>query len=412
MKVILAHKFLHMMGGTEVYFQNLADILHEHGHETIPFAVKDNRNPHSKYEQYFPASLDFRDKSVSYKLRHFGRIVSRTLYSFESRKNIGELIRDLNPDIAHLQCIENHISPSIIDELHNQQIPMVQSVNTYKHVCAAYKLYRPESNQICYQCQGGRHYRGLVNRCIKNSLSGSALGMLEMYLHQSLLKIYHKVDRFIVPNQFLADKMKEGGYPEDKIIQIRNPFQVESIEPQYKLGKYFLYFGRIEPEKGVFDLVRAMKRLKDQRLVVVGSGSDRDKCSGWARQNRLDNVEFVGPKWGAELKPYLQECLAVVVPSLWHEPSPYVIYQAMAEGKPVIGNRVGGIPDLITEETGRLATPGDIDDLATQMASVCETPEKALSMGKAGRAWAEAMLSPQYYYQRLMEVYSPLLDAG
>ena len=77
MKVILAHKFLHMMGGTEVYFQNLADILHEHGHETIPFAVKDNRNPHSKYEQYFPASLDFRDKSVSYKLRHFGRIVSR-----------------------------------------------------------------------------------------------------------------------------------------------------------------------------------------------------------------------------------------------------------------------------------------------------------------------------------------------
>lgn len=411
MKVILAHKFLHMMGGTEVYFENLAKILHQHGSKTIPFAVQDSRNPENEYEQYFPESLDFREQSATYKIQNFARIIGRTLYSFESRRKIASLIDDHNPDIAHLQCIENHISPSIIDELHHRNIPMVQSVNTYKHVCAAYRLYRTDIHEVCDKCMGGNHYHALLNRCVKGSLSGSALGMLEMYLHQSLMKIYHKIDRFIVPNRFMANKMLEGGYAEEKIITIRNPFDVSAITPTFSDGKFFLYFGRVEPEKGVLDLVKTMKNLPSHRLVIVGEGSDFDNCVNWSKQNKLSNIEFVGPKWGEALIPYLQDCIAVVVPSLWHEPSPYVIYQALAQGKPVVGSRVGGIPELINEETGRLFNAGDIEDLAVQLRSICETPGAAITMGKAARAWAEKELSPQYYYQRLMDVYTPLLNA-
>lgn len=411
MKVILAHKFLHMMGGTEVYFQNLAKILNDHGSETIPYAVQDKRNPENDFEQYFPRSLDFRDQSTAYKIYNFDRIIGRTFYSFESKRKIAALIDDHNPDIAHLQCIENHISPSIIDELHSRKIPIVQSVNTYKHVCAAYRLYRTDVNEICEKCIGGNHYHALLNRCVKGSLAGSALGMLEMYLHQSWMKIYHKVDKFIVPNAFMANKMIEGGYPEEKIVKMRNPFEVSGITPTFKEGNYFLYFGRIEPEKGVFNLVKAMKQLSKHRLVVVGEGSDLNKCMDWSKQHKLKNIEFTGPKWGEELAPYLQNCSAVVVPSLWHEPSPYVIYQALAQGKPVIGSRVGGIPDLITEETGRLFNPEDIDDLAAQLQCVGESKSDAVSMGKAARAWAEQELSPSTYYERLMNVYTPLLNA-
>lgn len=411
MKVILAHKFLHMMGGTEVYFENLSKILREHGDATIPFAVQDSRNPENEFEQYFPKSLDFRDQSSAYKIFNFGRIVGRTLYSFESRRKIASLIDDHNPDIAHLQCIENHISPSIIDELRLRNIPIVQSVNTYKHVCAAYRLYRTDIHQTCDKCLGGNHYHALLNRCVKSSFTGSALGMLEMYLHQSMMKIYHKVDRFIVPNSFMANKMIEGGYPEEKIVKMRNPFDVSDITPTYNDGEYFLYFGRIEPEKGVLNLIKAMKNLPEQRLKIVGEGSDLDNCVNWSKQNNLDNIEFVGPKWGEELTPYLQNCIAVVVPSLWHEPSPYVIYQALAQGKPVVGSRVGGIPDLINSETGRLFNPNDTDDLTTQLQSICDMPGTAATMGRAARAWAEKELSPQHYYERLMEVYKPLLNA-
>jgi len=411
MKVILAHKFLHMMGGTEVYFQNLSEILNENGHETIPFAVQDIRNPPNEFEQYFPESLDFRDQSAVYKIQNFGRIIGRTLYSFESRRKIASLIDDHSPDIAHLQCIENHISPSIIDELRQRNIPIVQSVNTYKHVCAAYRLYRTDIHQTCDKCLGGSHYHALLNRCVKGSLVGSALGTLEMYLHQSWMKIYHKVDKFIVPNSFMANKMIEGGYPEDKIVKMRNPFDVSAIVPTFNNGEYLLYFGRIEPEKGVLNLVKAMKQLPSHRLIIVGEGSDLEICLDWSKQNKLNNIEFVGPKWGEELASYLQNCTAVVVPSLWHEPSPYVIYQALAQGKPVVASRVGGIPDLINEETGRLFNPDDIDDLAAKLLSIVETQDAAITMGKAARAWAEKELSHQYYFERLMEVYTPLLNA-
>lgn len=408
MKIILAHKFLHMMGGTEVYFKNLAELLHKHGHSTIPFAIKDERNPKNDFQQYFPESLDFRGTTLTYKIRNFSRIIARTLYSPEARHKMAALIEHQQPDIAHLQCIENHISPSIVDALHQHNIPMVQSVNTYKHVCTSYRLYRTDIHEVCTRCVGGHHYHALLNRCVKGSAFGSALGMLEMYLHQSLMRIYHQIDRFIVPNSFMANKMYEGGYAREKVITLRNPFHVESIKPCYSNRDYFLYFGRVEPEKGVVNLVKAMQFLKKSRLVVVGDGSDMNNCLKAVKEYNVENIDFVGPKWGDQLTPYLQNCTAVVVPSLWHEPSPYVIYQALAQGKPVIGSRVGGIPDLITEDTGRLFNPLDIEDLAQKMESIFIKPEQSIEMGKAARYWAEKELSPQSYYKEIMGIYTDL----
>jgi len=405
MKVILAHKFLHLVGGTEIYFQNLADILSQHGHETIPFAVEDDRNPPSPYSRYFLKPLDFRHASLQYKARQFFRIVSRTLYSFEARKQVRALIRDLKPDIAHLQVIENHMSPSIVDEIRRHDLPIIQSVNTYKHVCASSRLYLLDRHEICYQCQGGKHYNAALNRCVKDSLMASVLAMLEMYLHESLLRTYHKVDRFIVPNAFIEGKLLEAGYEARKIVCLRNPFDLSKSSPTFNSDNYLLYFGRVEPEKGVLDVVKAMKLVPQTRLVVVGDGSQLPYCKEWTAQNNVKNVEFVGPKWGDELAPYMDNCRAVVVPSLWYEPSPYVIYQALAAGKPVIANRVGGIPDLITETTGRLSTPGNIEELAGHLAELCGDASLAEEMGRNARAWAEENLSPAEYYRNIMAVY-------
>jgi len=405
MKVILAHKFLHLVGGTEIYFQNLADILSQHGHETIPFAVEDERNPPSEYSRYFLKPLDFRHSSLRYNTQQFFRILSRTLYSFEARRKVRALIQDLQPDIAHLQVIENHMSPSIIDEIRRHDLPIVQSVNTYKHVCASSRLYLLDRQEICYQCQGGAHYHAALNRCVKDSLMASVLAMLEMYLHESLLRTYHQVDRFIVPNAFIEEKMLEAGYAAEKIVRLRNPFELSKTAPNFRSDNYILYFGRVEPEKGVLDVVKAMVHLSHTRLVVVGDGSQLQYCRDWADRNDLKNIEFVGPKWGDELAPYLENCRAVVVPSLWYEPSPYVIYQALSAGKPVVANRVGGIPDLITETTGRLSSPGNIEELAGHLAELCSDASLAEEMGRNARTWAEDHLSPEVYYRNIMAVY-------
>lgn len=408
MNVLLAHKFFHLVGGTEIYFQNLADILERHGHKTFPFSVQHPKNPPSEFQDYFLAPLDLRSTGTGYKVQHLGRILSRTLYSIEARKKIGALIDKTQPDIAHLQMIENHISPSIIDELRSRDIPIVQSVNTYKHTCTSYRHYLQDKHQICEQCIGGRHYHAMLNRCVKGSLFASTLGMLEMYLHHPILKIYRQVDRFIVPNRFLQSKLLEAGYAEDQVVRLRNPFDLSQVTASENPGDFILYFGRIEVEKGVMQLVRAMKQLPNDRLVVVGDGADSETCQNWARAEGLSNIEFVGPKWGDELTPYLSRCSLVVVPSLWHEPSPYVIYQALGSGKPVVGSRIGGIPDLITEETGLLANPGDVDDLAEAIGSISRDQARLRRMGQAARAWAEHKLDPEKYYHKVAELYQSI----
>jgi glycosyltransferase involved in cell wall biosynthesis len=146
--------------------------------------------------------------------------------------------------------------------------------------------------------------------------------------------------------------------------------------------------------------------LPNLRLVVVGDGAQLAEISIWAEQHGLTNVEFVGPKWGEELTPILERARCVVVPSEWYEPSPMVIYQSLATGKPVVGARTGGIPELLTPDTGVLFAPGDVDDLATQLDKLAHDAERLRYMGVQARRWAEENLDPERYYHNLMAVYT------
>lgn len=400
-----------MTGGTEKYFRDLSTVLTEHGHETIPFALQHPDNPPTPYDEYFLPPIDYGVTSTKYRVKNTMRILGRTLYSWEARHYMDRLINDVHPDIAHLQSIEHHISPSIIHSLRKNGIPIVQSINTYKLVCGSYRLYHFREQQICQRCLYGKHYHAFLTRCVKDSRAASLLATMEMYLHDAM-KIYGEVDRFIVPNSFLASHLIKAGYPEQKIVKLRNPLSLRDYTPSYQFEDYILYFGRIDPEKGVDTLVRAMQFLPRLCLVVVGDGQDREALEEWSKSNGVTNVNFVGPKWDAELQPYLSAARLVVVPSKWLEPSPYVIYQSFATGKPVVGARIGGIPELITPETGLLFEPDNVEDLVTTLESVAFDDEKLKIMGKAARRWAEENLDPQRYYEDIIHVYQTLLTGN
>jgi glycosyltransferase involved in cell wall biosynthesis len=336
-------------------------------------------------------------------------MIGRTLYSWESRRHIEQLLQDHQPDLAHLQSIEHHISPSILHSFRKYNIPVVQSINTYKLICASYRLFLLEETEICERCLFGKHYHAVQTRCVKNSLPASFLAMLEMYLHQ-VMKIYHLVDRFIVSNNFMAEKLKAAGYAEQKIIKLLNPLTIDNFQTSENPGDYILYFGRLDPEKGVATLVQAMARLPQLKLVIVGNGSQMPELQQWVKEHKVPNIEFAGPKWGDALIPYLLGAKLVVVPSIWYEPSPYVIYQSLASGKPIVASNIGGIPDLITEETGLLVKPGSVSDLAANLESIAFDVARLKQMRQAARHWAEQNLDPEIYYAKLMRLYETVID--
>lgn len=149
------------------------------------------------------------------------------------------------------------------------------------------------------------------------------------------------------------------------------PDNVPSIESK----KYFLFVGNLLLDKGVLDLVKAYHQtgIQDFKLIYVGSGSTEDQLRSYIEQNQLqEQVILVGRKPKEQVAAYMRHAACVVLPS-YHEGLPNVLNESISLGTPVIGTRVGGIPEVIqSKESGVLVSVGDVDQLADALITVSE----------------------------------------
>ena len=116
-----------------------------------------------------------------------------------------------------------------------------------------------------------------------------------------LLGLYRdNLDRVIVPSKFYGEKLGEWGWPREKLVYIPNYIDADNFQPQYSPGDYFLYFGRLAPEKGVDTLIQAAARL-GVRLKIAGTGPFEQDLHALAGQATEDGVEFLGHCSGGQI---------------------------------------------------------------------------------------------------------------
>ncbi|WP_211435974.1 glycosyltransferase family 4 protein [Candidatus Kuenenia stuttgartensis] len=114
-----------------------------------------------------------------------------------------------------------------------------------------------------------------------------------------------------------------------------------------------VYFGRLAPEKGLYTLIKATKLLNTNRKVevkIIGDGPIKGDLEEKAKSDGSNNIQFPGYIKGEALYKEIKKCLAVVLPSEWYENNPMSVLEAFALGVPVIGAKIGGIPELVKEE--------------------------------------------------------------
>lgn len=149
-----------------------------------------------------------------------------------------------------------------------------------------------------------------------------------------------------------------------------------------------------------------MQYAPSSRLVLVGDGPEFYNLQELARSLCLKNVEFVGSKWGVELDELLRSARFVVVPSIWSENFPYVIVQAFAMGKAVIGTDRGGIPELIVDgEFGYIYPADSVESLGEKINLLWQNPRLAVEMGKKAKKYADSVFNDKVFYETLMEIY-------
>ena len=157
-------------------------------------------------------------------------------------------------------------------------------------------------------------------------------------------------------------------------------------------------------------LTKAALQLANIPFVIIGNGPDEDHLKQMSQELGLNNVHFVGPKWGAELEDYLNKAKFVVVPSLWQETFPYVILQAFAACKPVIGTKRGGIPEMIGDDRGLLYEATDEKELSKLIKKMYESEMMRKEMGAAGRKYIEDNFTDDCFYSVLKANYDRALS--
>ena len=282
------------------------------------------------------------------------------------------------------------------------------SCNDYKHVCPASKLYH--HGRLCVDCKGGGFYKAVVNRCCKDSWRFSVASSIEAYAHR-FTHVYEKdVDRYLFASRFMA-RLTQDFWAQRPLewSLLRNPFTMQR-SPVREGGDYVLYFGRLSDEKGVGTLLDALSRLQGTPARIVGDGPLEADLRRQTERLGLRNVEFVGPKWGTELDPWLRSARFVVVPSVWYENFPYVILQSFAAGKAVIGSDRGGIPELIKTGQYGLTYPGGDDvALASAIEQLWNDPQGTATMGMAARRYVDLEFTDERFYEALTDIYRGVL---
>lgn len=387
MKILLVNKFYFRRGGDCIYMLNLEQLLREHGHEVAVFAMDYPENIETPWRKYFPQNMS----KLMALTRPFG--------SHEVKSKFNRLLDDFRPEVVHLNNIHTQLSPVIAELSHRRGIRTVWTLHDYKLLCPRYDCLR-DGKTVCELCFGGDKTPCRTYRCMKGSRLASEVGYREAVMWNRP-RLEECTDLFVCPSRFMAEKMTQGGFRKDKLRVLCNFIDVEKCrKDDYAKDDYYCYVGRLSHEKGVATLVEAAARLP-YRLKVIGGGTLLEQLK--IKSEKLkDRVEFLGYRQWEDIKEIAGRARFTVIPSEWYENNPLSVIEAECLGTPVLGARIGGIPELINEGVnGMTFGSGNADDLAEKIKamSAATFDYKAIAENAMERYNAES------YYEEIIRAY-------
>ncbi len=388
MKILIAQKFYYRRGGDCIYTIELERLLTKHGHEVAVFSMDYPRNIDTPWSRYFPRDM----RPWMALTRPFG--------SQEVIKKFGKLLDDFRPDIVHLNNIHTQLSPVIAELAHQRGVRVVWTVHDYKLLCPRYDCLRG-GKEVCELCFSGDKRPCLAHKCMKGSWAASWIGYREA-VKWNRERLEACTDLFVCPSRFMAEKMAQGGFNQEKLEVLHNFIDVEKCrKSDYGKDDYYCYVGRLSHEKGVGTLIEAASQLP-YKLKIIGEGPLLEHLK--MKNKQLNgNAEFLGFQQWDEIKDIVGRARFTVTPSEWYEVFGLVNTEAQCLGTPVLGAHIGGIPELIDESVnGMTFTSGDADDLKDKIRRMYAAAfdHEAIAREAMRRYNTEA------YYAKIMDVYN------
>ena len=299
------------------------------------------------------------------------------------RQRFARVLDGFAPDVVHFHNLVG-LSVTLVDECEARAIPTVLTLHDYWAICFKNTLLKNDgavcdrSGPDCFDC--------------KNTLIGESSTPSRVRNSHVLLSL-RKVDQFISPSQYLADRYAANGIPRERIQVMRNGIDLDRFTHRRRERKTFTlgFIGYLGKHKGLDVLLRALGLVPEPgaiRLFVAGSGEERNNLETLCHELGLDQfVTFLGQVENPAIGALYARIDALVLPSVWPENSPVAITEAMASGIPVIASDIGGIGELMEDGvTGLLTPPRDARALADLIERLRKDPDLRAEMGRNARA--------------------------
>lgn len=188
-----------------------------------------------------------------------------------------------------------------------------------------------------------------------------------------------------------------------------------------KKEKIIIYAGRLERRKGVEVLAKAIplvvKVIPDMKFLFVGRdtptaegrGSMKAWLEGYFEKEMVTHyVQLVGEVPRTEIVSYYQQADVCILPSLW-ENLPYTCLEAMSCGTPVVGSRIGGFPEIITDDVdGFLFEPMNQEELSKKIINIFKN-ENINELGKKAREKIEKTYGHRVIAEKTVELYKKVI---
>ncbi len=408
MRILYCNKYDYPFSGTEAYLFDLIQRMDQRGQETALFSMDHGHTPAFTGRSYRIPYLDFKDPNAGFLKKV--KMAAHAIYSTSARRAMRSCLADFSPDLAHVRGIYHHLSPSILWELKRQGIPVLYHVNDFKILCPTYNLVA--DGHPCELCIHGAFHHAVTKGCYAGPRSSALVLAAEAYLHKWLRTYERCVDLFLAPSEFVRSKLIASGLPA-QCIAVLPHFQALPSDEQLTADEGFvLYFGRLSPEKGVYEFLRAMARLPHIPLVIAGDGPERSRLESLARELNLNHVLFAGMVHGEKLQKLIAGCTFSVFPSHAYETLGKSILESYAWGRPVIASDLGSRRELVEHGiTGLLYSDGNREQLAHSIGFLYDRPGLIEKMGAAARSRVKANHDPDQHMEKLLELYCQLTSA-
>jgi L-malate glycosyltransferase len=362
------------IGGTETYARELSRQLGEQGWRSVLCFV----TPPTEEVRRF---LDL--PNVALELLH----QDVTRFNLHVMARSAEIFRRHRPQIAHFHYVDL-LSP----------YPWVARLTSVKQIFFTGHGSRPE---------GHRSERAsLPKRCLARAINWpvSRVVCVSDYDYRSL------VGRGLVPER--RCQRIYNGVDLGRVVD--SPERAAAFRRRFSIPEGRTVITQVSwiiPEKGVLDLLEAARVVVAARaachFVIVGEGAFRREYMAKARELGLDDhLTWTGLVEDPFTAGVYDAADIVCQMSRWEEVFGWVIAEAMAYGRPVIGTRVGGIPEVVSDqESGFLIDRADVKALAEKVLTLIDDPRRRIAMGAAGRQKVQARFDLQKNVMQLMESY-------